>query len=120
MTLFHPPCGRWAVRASGDGPVNSYTGLRAWRRCSRIGWALARLVPLCTQSSRTTFRASRASGVSRLGDFYDLSKRTFKIFLIHALVFYARKNPTYQLVTHSIYDAHFVFSRCNFSLVEES
>lgn len=52
-------------------------------------------------------------------DFYDLSKRMFKFFLVGALVFYARKNPTYQLIAHSIDHAHFVFPFGYFSLVEQ-
>jgi len=44
------------------------------------------------------------------GDFYGLNKRMLINFLIHALIFYTGKNPTYQLIAHSIHNTHFILS----------
>lgn len=60
--------------------------------------------PLYTRSVRT--------------DFYDSCKRIFIIFFIQSVMFYARENTTYQLVTHSVDNAHFVFSGLNFSFIK--
>ena len=45
-----------------------------------------------------------------LSDFYGLNKGMLINFLIYALIFYTRKNPTYQLIAHSIHNAHFILS----------
>ena len=62
-----------------------------------------------------TQRIAETFSRNALCDFYGLNKCMLIIFLIHPLIFYARKNPTYQLITHSINYAHFIFSCCHFS-----
>jgi hypothetical protein len=52
-----------------------------------------------------------------LGDFYGSCKRWLIMFFIHAIIFYAHENTTYQLITHSIDDRIVCFSFCLFSLV---